>query len=98
MDTGSTFAIPKTLLPQPDVLGSVTAQHSERLPSHSQVLNAANDGLEDDSGAHLVKSEPEGKTEPMTIKQILASLDGVFPMDQAVIDGQKAPPTMIYSF
>lgn len=31
--------------------------------------------------------ERTDKAPPMTIKQILAQLDGVFPMDEAVVDG-----------
>ncbi|MBE3049846.1 hypothetical protein IMZ48_46590 [Candidatus Bathyarchaeota archaeon] len=32
-------------------------------------------------------SEDEGDTQPLTIKELLVQLDGVFPMDQAVVDG-----------
>lgn len=50
-----------------------------------------------DGGPHSVISERKKEVQPLSVKELLAQLDGVFPMDQAVVEGMLHPrPHSLY--
>lgn len=67
--------------------GNPTLSVTEHDPTYSGVIEAPNTG---------VRQTPKDEVDSMTIKQILAHLGGVFPMDEAVIAGRLRSP--LYTF
>lgn len=60
---------------------------TEAPPSYSEAVNASSEGR-DGRQPQPSRPGPANKVEAMAIKQILAHLGGVFPMDEAVIEGE----------
>lgn len=71
--------LPSMKLPL-EYTNELSPEHAHEAPLEHGDITLPKDGPQQPLGG-------ADKAPPMTIKQVLAQLDGVFPMDEAVVDG-----------